>query len=402
MTDTPEQAALRAEVRELCARFPDAYWRELDAERALPRRVRPRPDRGRLAGGPDPGRVRRRRARDHRGRASSSRRSTAPAAHSAACHAQMYMMGTLAPARQRGPEAGATCREIAAGRAAPAGLLGHRARGRLGHHAHHHDGRARRRRLRHRRPQDLDEPDRAVRPAAAAGPHGTAPRRPGASGPAASACSSSTCARSAASSPTRSRSTPVRTMFNYAHQRASATDAHAVPGRQPRRRGGRGLPPRHRRLERRAHPARLRVRRRRLLVRRSRRRVRHASATSSTAPSAPTRACSSRSPGPGRRCSPPSLMRDQAAGLFDAGEPLRRGGQHGEARWPARRAGRPPTPASTPTAATASSTAYDVERKFRETRLYQVRAGQQQHGARLPRPARPRPAPLVLSGVSRA
>ena len=39
---------------------------------------------------------------------------------------------------------------------------------------------------------------------------------------------------------------------------------------------------------------------------------------------------------------------------------------------PPRRAGPPRTPAWTPTAATASSTDYDVERKFRETRLYKV------------------------------
>jgi acyl-CoA dehydrogenase len=34
---TPEQEALRAEVRALCARFPDAYWRAADRERAYPR-----------------------------------------------------------------------------------------------------------------------------------------------------------------------------------------------------------------------------------------------------------------------------------------------------------------------------------------------------------------------------
>ena len=33
---TPEQAALRADVRALCARFPAAYWRTADRERAYP------------------------------------------------------------------------------------------------------------------------------------------------------------------------------------------------------------------------------------------------------------------------------------------------------------------------------------------------------------------------------
>ena len=33
---TPQQETLRTEVRELCARFPDEYWRRLDRERAYP------------------------------------------------------------------------------------------------------------------------------------------------------------------------------------------------------------------------------------------------------------------------------------------------------------------------------------------------------------------------------
>src|SRR5687768_6062559 len=31
-----EQLAIRAAVRELCAAYPDAYWRELDEQRAYP------------------------------------------------------------------------------------------------------------------------------------------------------------------------------------------------------------------------------------------------------------------------------------------------------------------------------------------------------------------------------
>ena len=32
-TLTPEQEALRAAVRDLCARFPDEYWRQTDRDR---------------------------------------------------------------------------------------------------------------------------------------------------------------------------------------------------------------------------------------------------------------------------------------------------------------------------------------------------------------------------------
>ena len=65
------------------------------------------------------------------------------------------------------------------------------------------------------------------------------------------------------------------------------------------------------------------------------------------------------------------LMRYEAARLFDAGKPCgaeANMAKHlaSEASWAAANA------AWTPTAATASSTHYDIERKFRETRMYQV------------------------------
>jgi hypothetical protein len=34
LQETPLQIALRNRVRELCARYPDEYWRKLDRERA--------------------------------------------------------------------------------------------------------------------------------------------------------------------------------------------------------------------------------------------------------------------------------------------------------------------------------------------------------------------------------
>ena len=94
MTDRDVHAALRGAVRELCARFPDAYWRELDGRRAYPDAfVRALTEAGYLAalipteyGG--------------------SGLSVAEASvvleeinhcggNAAACHAQMYIMGTL-------------------------------------------------------------------------------------------------------------------------------------------------------------------------------------------------------------------------------------------------------------------------------------------------------------------
>ena len=53
---------IRAAVRELCARFPGEYWRALEPDR-YPEEFVARADRARLAGGADPGGVRRRRAR---------------------------------------------------------------------------------------------------------------------------------------------------------------------------------------------------------------------------------------------------------------------------------------------------------------------------------------------------
>ena len=72
-----------------------------------------------------------------------------------------------------------------------------------------------------------------------------------------------------------------------------------------------------------------------------------ASARSSAGRSAPTRACSSRSPRPTPASRPPTLMRDKAAWLFDPGQSAAR-----RRTWrscsPPRPPGRPPTPAWTP------------------------------------------------------
>jgi acyl-CoA dehydrogenase len=85
---------LRAAVRELCASFPDAYWRELDAKRAYPETfVKALTDAGYLAalipeefGGSGLG------IRDAAVILEEINRS---GANAGACHAQMYTMGTL-------------------------------------------------------------------------------------------------------------------------------------------------------------------------------------------------------------------------------------------------------------------------------------------------------------------
>jgi acyl-CoA dehydrogenase len=85
---------LRAAVRELCASFPDAYWRELDAKRAYPETfVKALTDAGYLAalipeefGGSGLG------ITDAAVIMEEINRS---GANAGACHAQMYTMGTL-------------------------------------------------------------------------------------------------------------------------------------------------------------------------------------------------------------------------------------------------------------------------------------------------------------------
>ena len=66
-----------------------------------------------------------------------------------------------------------------------------------------------------------------------------------------------------------------------------------------------------------------------------------------------------------------------------------------EASW------QPPTSSWTSTAATALSTQYDVERKFRETRVYPGRPGQQQHDPGLPGTTCPGSAEILLNRPSR-
>ncbi len=91
---TPEQEALRGAVRELCARFPDEYWRGLDRERAYPEEfVRALTRAGYLSaliprewGGLGLGVTEASFILEEVNRSGGN---------SAACHAQMYIMGAL-------------------------------------------------------------------------------------------------------------------------------------------------------------------------------------------------------------------------------------------------------------------------------------------------------------------
>lgn len=94
MANAELHADLRTAVRELCARFPDAYWRELDAREAYPEQfVRTLTEAGYLAalipeelGGSGLGVAEASIILEEINRSGGN---------SAACHAQMYVMGTL-------------------------------------------------------------------------------------------------------------------------------------------------------------------------------------------------------------------------------------------------------------------------------------------------------------------
>jgi alkylation response protein AidB-like acyl-CoA dehydrogenase len=94
LTPTDAHAEIRAEVAKLCARFPGEYWRELDARRGYPTEfVRALTEAGWLAalipeeyGGA---------GLPLSGAAAILEEIQAQGCNGAACHAQMYIMGTL-------------------------------------------------------------------------------------------------------------------------------------------------------------------------------------------------------------------------------------------------------------------------------------------------------------------
>ena len=167
----PDQFAdIRESVRALCAKFPGEYWRALDRERAYPTEfVNALTEAGYLAalipeefGGSGLG---------ISAAAAILEEVHASGGNGAACHAQMYTMGTIlrhGNAEQK-QELSAQDRQR---RIAPAGLRRHRADLRHRHAlaAHHRAARGQRS-LRHQRPEDLDLARRAFRPDAAPGAH---------------------------------------------------------------------------------------------------------------------------------------------------------------------------------------------------------------------------------------
>ena len=215
-----------------------------------------------------------------------------------ACHAQMYTMGTIlrhgSDAQKKRLSA-----EDRRGRAAAAGLRRDRAHQRHRHHAHPHFRRTRRRQVRRQRPEDLDQPRRALRSDGAAGAHHAARRGREAHG---------RHERAAGRYARGGRQGPHHPADPHhdepRHDRAVLRRSGSAGGESDRR-GGQGLPLHPRRHERRAHPDRVGMHRRRALLHRSRQSPTPRSARCSAGRSARTRACSSRSPAPTCRSRPP-------------------------------------------------------------------------------------------------
>ncbi len=163
-----ELTEIRAGVRELCERFPGEYWRELEPDRYPEEFVAALTRDGWLAA----------LIPEEYGGAGLSLTAAsvileeinATGGNAGACHAQMYTMGTILRHGSRRAE-GALPAEDRERRAAPAGLRRHRAHRRLRHDLDPDDGRARERRLRDPRPEDLDVAGAPLRPDAAARAH---------------------------------------------------------------------------------------------------------------------------------------------------------------------------------------------------------------------------------------
>ena len=95
MTYDLDHPEIREAVTKLCVGFPGEYWRRCDREQALSERIRHGADRGRLSCGADSGRVRRASACRSRRAAAILEEIHRAGCNAAACHAQMYTMGTL-------------------------------------------------------------------------------------------------------------------------------------------------------------------------------------------------------------------------------------------------------------------------------------------------------------------
>ena len=204
-----DHAEIREEVGKLCARFPGEYWRELDCDRAYPTEfVQALTEAGYL-GALIP---------EEYGGAGLPLSAAAAileeihrsGGNAAACHAQMYIMGTIlrhgAPEQKRAylPKiATGELRLQAFGVTEPTSGTDTTALRTFAKQGG--------RQVRRQRPEDLDQPGRAFRPDAAARAHHAA-RPGGASGRRGSPPSSWTCRRRSATGLTIR---PIRTMMNH-------------------------------------------------------------------------------------------------------------------------------------------------------------------------------------------
>ena len=156
----PSHPEIRDAVRKLCAGFPGEYWRALDRDRTYPTEfVKTLTEAGFLSvlipeeyGGS--------------GLGLSAATAVLEEIHRSgcnggACHAQMYTMGTVLKHGSAGAE-GSLSAEDRQRRAPPAGLRRHRADRRHRHHPHLDLRPARRRQVHRQRPEDLDQPGRAL------------------------------------------------------------------------------------------------------------------------------------------------------------------------------------------------------------------------------------------------
>ena len=279
--------------------FPGRILARARSRARLSDRVRRGADRGRLSRCADPGAIRRQRADAARGRrhhggdpclaAATARPATRRCTPWARC------CGTAATRRRQRWLPAIATRRIAA-----AGLRRHRAdlRHRHAQPAHHRG--ARRRSLHHQRPEGLDLARGAFRSDAAARAHDAA--------------------RAGEDAHRRAFGVPGRHAARARRRHQDQSDPHhdeprhdrdvlrrpARAGGEPDRRGRAGLPLHPLRHERRAHSHRGRMHRRRQMVHRQGHAPMPRSARCSAARSGRTRACSSRSRAPMRRCARPS------------------------------------------------------------------------------------------------
>ncbi len=296
MSHQDDLQPIRESVRALCEKFPGEYWRELDRERAYPTEfVKALTEAGYLAalipeeyGGS---------GLTIRAAAAILEEVHASGCNGAACHAQMYTMGTIlrhgsdAQKKHYLPRiAEGELRLQAFGVTEPTSgtdTLSLRT-----------TREARRRPLRHQRPEDLDLARRTFRPDAAAGAHD-------AEGAGREAH------RGAVGVPRRHARRQGPHHQADPHHDEPRDDGgvlrrSARAGGEPDRRRGQGLPLHPVRHERRAHPDRGGMHRRRQMVHRQGDGLRQGARICSAGRSARIRACSFRSRAPTRRCAPPN------------------------------------------------------------------------------------------------